>query len=278
MTTDTRRATETKERTYRANAIAAGVLFIVCSVATVLSAAPLGAPLSMPVDFAKLAANDNRVVLTALIELVWAGAGMGIAIALYPVLKKFNPALALGSVVGRVVENLLLVVGTLSLVVLLTVSQQVVGSAAPSALQAIGNTLVAVREWVSGFVAMIPFVVGSFLYFYVLYSSRLIPRWLSGWGLVAILLSLVGNILAGFTQQLGLATAFNLLSIPIGLQEMALAVWLIAKGFNPSVVRSIAPAVSASGLAQQSNRAPEEVPHESGSLHGLRATRGSASS
>ena len=76
-----------------------------------------------PVDFARLAANDDRVVLTALIEFVWAATGMGIAVGLYPVLRRFSPALALGSVAGRVVENVFVLVGALSLLVLLTVSQ-----------------------------------------------------------------------------------------------------------------------------------------------------------
>jgi NADPH:quinone reductase-like Zn-dependent oxidoreductase len=94
------------------------------------SIVPLGAPVGAPVDFAGLAANDNRVVLTALIEFVWAATGMGIAIGLYPILRKFNPALALGSVAGRVVENVFVLVGALSLLVLLTVSKQAAGSAA----------------------------------------------------------------------------------------------------------------------------------------------------
>ena len=225
---------------YRANAIAVGVLFIACSAASILSIVPLGAAVGAPVDFAELAANDNQVVWTALIEFVWAATGMGIAIGLYPILRKFNPALSLGSVAGRVVEGVFVLVGTLSLLVLLTVSQQAASSAAPSSFQATGDALVAVRDWVHGFVAMIPFGIGALLYYYVLYRSRLVPRWLSGWGLVAIGLSLVATVYAGFTQDFGFTTVNTVLNIPIGLQEMVLAVWLIVKGFNPSIVRSIA--------------------------------------
>jgi hypothetical protein len=201
----------------------------------------LGAAVSAPVDFAWLAANDSRVVMTALIEFIWAATGMGIAIALYPVLRRFNPALALGSVAGRVVENVFILGGTLSLLALLTVSQQAARSAVPSSFQAIGDALVAVRDWVHGFVGMIPFGIGVFMYYYVLYRSRLVPRWLSGWGLVAVVLSVVATLYAGFTQEFGFTTVNNVLNIPIGVQEMVLAVWLIVKGFNPSTVRSIEP-------------------------------------
>lgn len=225
---------------YRRNAIAVGVLFIVCSAASILSIVPLGAPVGTPVDFAKLAADDTRVVLTALIEFVWAATGMGIAIGLYPILRKFNPALALGSVAGRVVENVFILVGTLSLLALLTVSQQAAGSVAPWSFQATGDALVAVRDWVGGFVAMIPFGIGALLYYYVLYRSRLVPRWLSGWGLVGAALMLVATVYSGFTQDFGFTTINTVLSIPIGLQEMVLAIWLIVKGFNTPALASVA--------------------------------------
>ncbi len=178
--------------------------------------------------------------MTALIEFVWAATGMGIAIGLYPVLRKFNPALALGSVAGRVVENVFVLVGALSLLVLLTVSQQAAGSAAPSSFQATGDALVAVRDWANGFVALIPFGIGTLMYNYVLYRSRLVPRWLSGWGLVAIVLSMVAAVHAGFTQDFGFTTVTTMLSAPIGLQEMVLAVWLIAKGFSAPALASVA--------------------------------------
>jgi len=229
-------------KSYRGNAIAAGVLFILCSAASILSIVPLGATVGAPVNFATLAGSANAVVMTALIEFVWAASGMGIVIALYPVLRLFSPTLALGSVVARVVENVVILIGTISLLTLLTVSQQAAGSADTTSFQATGDALVAVREWASAdFVAGLAFVVGTFMYNYVMYRSRLVPRWLSGWGLVGAVLTLVAIGYAGFTQDFGFTTVNSVLMAPIGLQEMVLAVWLIAKGFNPSSARSIAP-------------------------------------
>ena len=127
-------------KSYRGNAIAVGVLFIVCSVASILSIVPLGARVGAPVDFAMLAGSADAVVMTALIEFVWVASGMG----------------------------------------------------------------------------------------------------------VGALLSLVAYVYAGFTQDFGFTTVNDVLSAPIGLQEMVLAVWLIARGFNLSAlsaVRSIAPPV-----------------------------------
>ena len=229
-------------KSYRGNAIAVGVLFIACSAASILSAVPLGSTLDGPDYLSKLAVSDNQVVMTALIEFVWAATGAGIAIGLYPILRLFNPALALGSVAARVVENVFVLIGTLSLLVLLTVSQQSLapGSAAPSSFQATGDALLAVRDWVHGFVALLAFGIGVLMYYYVFYRSRLVPRWLSGWGLAGAALMSVATVYSGFTQEFGFTTVTTVLSIPIGLQEMVLAVWLIAKGFSAPTLASVA--------------------------------------
>jgi hypothetical protein len=100
---------------------------------------------------------------------------------------------------------------------------------------------------VHGFVALIPFGIGVFMYYVVLYRSRLVPRWLSGWGLVAVVLSVVATLYAGFTQEFGFTTVNNVLNIPMGIQEMVLAVWLIVKGFNAPALASVASAGGAGG-------------------------------
>ena len=198
--------------------------------------------LSGPDYLAQLAGNGGRVVVTALIEFVWAVTAAGIAIGLYPVLRRYSPALALGAVAGRMVEGMLVLVGTSSLLVLLTLGQASVaaGSAAASSYQVAGNALLAVRDWVDGFVMSLAFLAGALMYYVVLYRSRLVPRWLSGWGLVAVVLSVVATLYAGFTQEFGFSTVNNVLSIPIFAQEMVLGVWLIVKGFSRTALASAA--------------------------------------
>jgi hypothetical protein len=223
---------------YRGTAIAVGVLLIACSAASILSVVPLGSMLDAPVDLARLAANGNRVIFTALLEFVWAATAAGIAIGLYPVLRKYNRSLALGAVAARVVDGTFVLVGALGLLVLLSVGQESVaaGSAAAGSFQTAAGALLAVRDWAYGFIVSLGFGLGALLYYYVLYRSRLVPRWLSGWGLVGAGLTLVATVYAGFTQELGFSTVNDVLSIPIGVQEMVLAVWLIAKGFSTSAV------------------------------------------
>lgn len=222
---------------YRGNAIAAGVMLIVCTAASILYIVPLGGPLSAPVDLAKFAANENGVVLAALIEFVWAVTGAGIAVALFPVLRKHSRALALGSVVARAAEGVLVLAGTLGLLVLFSLSREAVAAGLPSA-DTLANLLVASREWLHGLVGPLAFALGALLYYLVLFKSKLVPRWLSGWGIVAIALNVFSTIYGAFAQDFSLSSVSTAINVPILLQEMVLAVWLIAKGFDQRALAS----------------------------------------
>jgi len=82
--------------------------------------------------------------------------------------------------------------------------------------------------------------IGALMYYYEFYRTNLIPRWLSGWGLVAIILHLTSVFVTMFTQIDPFSGSVTILmNIPIGLQELTLAVWLIVKGFSPSAVASL---------------------------------------
>ena len=240
MRTDRTQTKDIETPSYRGKAIAAGVMLIACTAASILYIVPLGGPLSAPVDLAKLAANENGVVLAALIEFVWAAAGAGIAVALFPVLRRHNRALALGSVVARAAEAVLVLVGTLGLLVLFSLSQEAVAAGSPGLPSAdtLANLLLASREWLHGLVGPLAFALGAFLYYWVLFKSRLIPRWLSGWGIIAIALNVFSTIYGAFAQDFGLSSVSTAINIPILLQEMVLAVWLIAKGFDRSALAS----------------------------------------
>ena len=221
-------------RPYRGTATVVGVLLIVCTVASILSVAPLGSMLDSPVDLTRLAANDDRVVLAALIEFVAAATGAGIAIALYPVLRHYGRAVAFGAAAARVVGGVLVLVGTLSLLALLTLAQESVGSGSidSATTDASVQVLLAVRDWVANFMISLPFLLGAGMYYYLMYRSTVVPRWLSVWGLLGVAVSLVATLYSGFTQDFGFSSFSTALNAPIALQEMVLAVWLIAKGFS----------------------------------------------
>ena len=226
--------------TYRKTAITVGILFIVCTVASILGPS-LAISINSPDYLNQLAGNSDQIVTAALLEFIWAAAGAGIAIGLYPLLKKYNGALALGSVCFRVVENVFVLIGTLGLLSLLTLSQEFIAAGAPgaSSFQTLGTLLLALRDWQFHVISGLAFFLGILMYYVILYKSNLIPRWLSGWGVLGAVLSLAATVLASFSHDLGMVSVNTYLSVPIGLQEMVFAVWLIVKGFNPSAIASL---------------------------------------
>ncbi len=226
--------------TSKKTATVVGVLFILGFVG-IASVAFTGPILGDPDYLVQVSANENQMLLGALFEIIMAVACAGIAIGLYPVLKKHNEALALGAVSFRIIEAILFFVVTISLLSLLTLSQEYVRAGASDApyFQTLGALLLAVRDWAGQVLGVIAFSLGALMYYAVFYQSKLIPRWLSGWGLFAAALHLAAGLLTmfGFISPT-MSTLSAFLALPIGLQEMVLAVWLIVKGFNPSALAS----------------------------------------
>lgn len=184
--------------------------------------------------------NANQVILGALFVLTMGLALAMLPVMMYPILKTYNHVLALGDVVFRgALETVAYMGMAISWLSLVTVSQGAVQAGAPAASssQAWGVLLldgsVSTRS-----ILEIVFPLGALMFYSVLYQSKLIPRWLSGWGLIAAVVWLAGGLLGMFHLIVPMSTLQLVLSVPIGLQEMVMAIWLIVKGFNPSAVAS----------------------------------------
>ena len=223
----------------RKTAITVGVLLIVCTAATILSMTLLNPILDDPQYLTKVAQNEIQAIIGAILEFIWAATAMGIAIWLYPVLRKHNETLTLGSVGFRVVEGVFVFVGTLGLLSLLTLSKEFAGAGVsdPLSFKTMGTLLLAARHWTHNGIVLIAFCLGALLYYFVFYQSRLVPRWLAAWGLLGAALSLAVTLFSLFNPDFVVSWVHTLLNTPIALQEMVLAVWLIVKGFNLSVTK-----------------------------------------
>lgn len=217
-------------------AVATGVLFITATVADLLGAA-VRPDLTGTDYLTQVSAQGNRVAAGVVFLLIAAFACAGIAVSLYPILRKANVGLALGSVVFRTMEAVMYVIAIVSLLSLLTLGQQLVsaGTAERASLGVVGGLLLSLREH-AALAGVFAFCLGAFLYYLAFFQSRLIPRWLSGWGIAAIILMATAGVLALLNNDA--VTSYVPLALPIFLQEMVMAIWLIAKGFSPSAVRS----------------------------------------
>jgi Domain of unknown function (DUF4386) len=222
----------------RRTSIATGALFILATIA-VLAAAALQPALTGTDYLSGVANHPHQLAVSALLYLIAAGTSVGIAIALYPVLKKVNAALALGSVVFRTIEAVFYTVAVVGLLSLVPLGQQL-GTAPDenrAPIQVIADTILNLREH-SNVAAVFAFSVAALMYYSLFFRSRLVPRWLSGWGVAAALLMMTAGLLALVTNSD--VTSYVFLILPIAVQEMVLAVWLLVKGFRPSPLTSTA--------------------------------------
>ncbi len=241
-------------KTNKETAIIVGVLFITATVASIAGTAFTGSILDAPDYLVKISANENRIIVSAFLEFIAAATSASIAIFLYPVLKKYNEGLALGSVGFRLIEGVFSMVAAIGLLSLVTFSQEFVKAGAPntSYFQTMGAFILAVRNSAGFVFGVMAFGLGGLMYYSVLYQSKLIPRWLSGWGLVGVILCMGSGVFVMFRLIIPVSTMHIVLNLPIFLQEMVLAVWLIVKGFTSSAI--------ASGLPKQiSTRENEQI-------------------
>jgi len=214
----------------RKTAIAAGLLFIAATTASLLGTAI--EPALTGTDYlTRISENMTRASGGGLLELIAAGTSAGIAISLYPVLKRWSGSLAIGAVVFRSIEATMYTLGAVSMLSLMKVAQQFIQAAGADRawLQAIGDSLVGVRQEAI-LAGVFAFAVGALMYYYVFFRSRLLPRWLSGWGIAGELLMLVACLSALFSRNP--VTSYTLLILPIAVQEIVMAVWLIAGGLS----------------------------------------------
>jgi hypothetical protein len=227
--------------TYRKTAVIVGILFIIGTVSGILSGvvtAPIKAGSAYPLNVS--ASATQWIIGTLLILLMGYPLAM-IPVMLYPIFKKHNEVLAFGAVLFRgVLEAVLYTASVISMLLLLNVSEIFgkTGVTDASNLQTLGTMLTASGDWIFQILSLV-FSVGTLMICALFYQTRLIPRWLSGWGFIGAVLYFVANFVSMF-GPLHLApdigSGIGLLMIPLAIQEMVLAAWLIVKGFNPSVM------------------------------------------
>jgi len=217
----------------RTTARITGILFIVATAASILSL-PFLQSINASSYLVDVSANGNLVAAGALLSFIAAAASASIAISMYPILRRYSPGLALGAVGFRLIEGVFYIVGVVGLLSLLTLSQEFVnaGTPASSYYQTLGALTLAGYHWAGNVASLLAFSLGALMYYVIFYRTRLVPRWLSGWGLVAISLTMASGVLAMFSLIGPLSTGQVVLNLPIAVQEMALAVWLMVKGFD----------------------------------------------
>ena len=205
-----------------------GILFITATVAGLMSAIFLGSTLEDASFLNEIASNEYQIYFVAFFELLMAFSVAGIAISMYPILKNYNNGLALGSVAFRIMEGTLFLIGTMFLLILVTISKEFVNTGTNESLyQTLGQIFKSDLPWIIGGIS---FTIGAFLYYLLFYQTGIIPRWISIFGLIAVLFAFCSYFAQFFSINLGDFEA--LFHLPMLIQEMVFAIWLIVKGYN----------------------------------------------
>jgi hypothetical protein len=222
----------------KTNARITGVLFILGTVPVIVAMMLWGQSVSSPDYLSSMAASRDHILLYALSVMFMGLACAGIGISLYPVLKRYSEGLAMTAMGFRLMEGTLQVVSAIGLVALLALSQEFVQAGSPpdSFFQPAAAAIKAVHDWVGNGAYLFPWCIGASIYYTIFYRTRLVPRWLSVWGLLGLALMLLSTFGAMFGLLGSMSSLQILFNLPILVQEMALAVWLIVKGYKPKAV------------------------------------------
>lgn len=229
--------------TNRKTAALVGVLYIIGTVAGVLSVLVTQPILSSSDYLAKIATNENQIIIGALFVLTMGFALAMVPVLLFPILKKHNEVLALGYLVFRgALETVTYIATVICWLFLILISHEYAAAGASNIdyVQTLGALFLEGGDSVSN-ILVIVFSLDALMLYTLLYQSKLIPRWISVWGFIAILLHFSTAFLILFhLVDSGMSATVAIINLPIFLQEMVMAVWMIAKGFNPSAIAPVA--------------------------------------
>ncbi|WP_421754632.1 DUF4386 domain-containing protein [Croceimicrobium sp.] len=216
----------------RKKSVTVGILLILSITVGVLSIDPVIDEMG---NLESVSIHSNAILYRAFLQFVLALIYASIPIILYSLLEKINADLTISFLVFRSIAVAFIFIGWLSILLLLALSQEFVKTGSPALLhfQTLDNLLRSGRDLVNHVAMPLILSVGNLMFYTILYQSKLIPRWLSVWGLVATILSgIVASLLLMFGIIDIITPTYVSLAFPTALFELTLAIWLLTQGFS----------------------------------------------
>lgn len=215
-------------KTYRKTATLVGLAYLFSNITFILGAIGMVESILGSPDYLSLiSANRAQLILGVLLSFANGLAYIGIAVLLFPLLKLRFESLALAYVGLRVVEFITQIVADVSPLALLSLAGDT-GQA--GTVQGLGALLLAERFWAFQMLNLI-FSLSALLLYAITLRSRLIPGFISIWGLIAAALVLINTVLGWFRPELGESLGM-ITGLPMLMNEVFLGIWLIVRGFN----------------------------------------------
>jgi hypothetical protein len=217
----------------RRTALLAGVLYLITFVTSIPAALIFLPPVLDDPAYVLGAGADTSVVWGCLLDVLNALACVGTAVALFPVVKRWGEALALGFVTTRLFEAAVIMIGVVCLLAVVTLRQDLAGTPDAAGLVITANALVAVRDWTFVLGPSLMPAFNALLLGSLLHRSRLVPRIIPTLGLLGAPLLLAATVATLFGLVVPFSPIASLAALPVALWELSLGVWLVVKGFAP---------------------------------------------
>lgn len=216
----------------RRTGVIVGLLFIVATSFLFLGEYFYKPHLSGPEALGTAGAHKPVILFGLMIELICILAMPLIGAFIYPVLRRVSVGVALAYFFLRGLEGTILItVALTNKLAALSLSEAFRSGGNPAALEAAWTLIEAQNRWgnTDGLLYNLIFASGALTLYVTLFRARLVPRWISLWGLLAIALLFGLVVVAMFVEVPPWA---GLLLVPIGVQEMVMALWFIFRGFD----------------------------------------------
>jgi hypothetical protein len=218
----------------RKAALAAGLFYIGTFVFSIPALALYKGVLDDP-SFVLGAGSDQGVLWGGFIEILTALTGIGTAVAVYPVIKRYGPGRAAGFVASRTLEAAMIFTGVLAVLAVYTLRNDAAGGADTDALTTTAGALVAVKDWTFLLGPGIMASVNALCFATIMYRSGLVPRWIPTIGLIGGPLLFVSSTATLFGAWDQVSSAGLLLALPIATWELSVGVYMAVKGFRTPV-------------------------------------------
>ncbi|MEM8859309.1 MAG: DUF4386 domain-containing protein [Chloroflexota bacterium] len=202
---------------------------------------------------ARTAADASQLTTSAFLTLLMGMSLVAMTVFLYPIFKKDSEALAVSMLLFRgALEGAAYIMATFNILMLIALGREYAATGADSAsLQSVGNVVYQYFDLFAPILS-ITFLIGATCLYISFYRTKLIPRWLSVWGLIGVAPYMAYAMMQFFHVDTGFGVY---LQVPLGIQELVMGLWLIVAGFNPAAVQ----ALNASHTAQPANLASYSI-------------------
>ena len=216
--------------TYRTTAIIVGVVYLAGFVVGIGGEGLFQSILGAPNYLSTVSANSVTVAIGAILWLMAVIGDAAHGVLMFPILKQHSERIAVGYLAARIVDAIFIAIMVLFILIQIPLGSEYVKAAAPDTfyLQALGTLLTQAKLYAYQ-IGMSTLGISGLLLCSTLYKANLVPRWLAVWGLLGYAIILCGMVSAVMGSGLG-----DLSSLPGGLWEVFMGVWLVVKGFNAS--------------------------------------------